>query len=476
MHSRVQAADTIILGNEDVDWMSRYSNQSIPDAVHGIGGCKLQGTDSAGVPACLQELAEQSAIPRKPTSNCAILRLDAPDRTPGKKQARRSSVAGTIAGAALSLVLLVNGAFLFAGDKRTEPPAVAPPLLVLEGGRSLHFVRTFSSETEVKTKRSLWSRVLNFVAGAPDIHRMVRPYDVATDSQGRIIVTDPGAALVHIFDFEKQKYHKLEGGKENFKSPIGIAVDGNDNIYVADSELGKILVFDSRGKFRHYIGDLKGEGYFKRPTGLAIDPAQHRLYVTDTLRDAVYTTDLDGNILGHFGKRGDAPGEFNYPTEILVHADELIVVDAMNFRVQIFDRKGGFRTQFGQMGEATGTMFRSKGLAIDSEGDFYIADALLDVVQVFDRRGELLYFFGQPGTSAAEFQLPSGVCIDRHGKIYVVDSFNRRVEVFQYVAATPAAQPYTHVIDDDRELSQCIAEVHGHCHSGGEPGTAIGGI
>jgi DNA-binding beta-propeller fold protein YncE len=337
----------------------------------------------------------------------------------------------------LLILVLASAGAVCARDKHEEKLAV--PALLLDGGRRLEFVRAFSSEQEVKVKRSFWSRVVDFVVGAPELHRMVRPYGIAVDSQGRIIVTDPGASLVHIFDFTRQKYQELEGSKkEDFKAPIGLALDANDNIYVADAELGKVFVFDAHGKFRHYIGDIKGEGYFKRPTGIAVDSAQNRLYVTDTLRDAIYITDLEGNILGNFGKRGEGNGEFNYPTEIIVRNEELIVVDAMNFRVQIFDRQGNFRDKFGQMGKVTGTMFRNKGLALDSEGDLYIADAFQDVVQVFNRQGELLYFFGRNGTAAAEFQLPTGVSIDRQDKVYVVDSFNRRVEVFQYVAARGA--------------------------------------
>lgn len=338
----------------------------------------------------------------------------------------------------VAAVLLLAPFAVCAGSKHSDPLS-APPPLMLEGGRRLEFVRAFASEQEVKTKRSFLSRVLDFVVGAAEIHRMVRPYDITTDSQGRIIVTDPGALLVHIFDFQKQRYHKLEGsGKEGFKSPIGVATDSNDNLYVADSELGKIFVFDSHGKFRRYIGDLRGEGYFKRPTGLAVDSARKRIYITDTLRDAVYIADLEGNILGHFGKRGEGDGEFNFPTEIVARGEELFVVDAMNFRVQIFDRSGAYHAQFGSVGLGAGKMFRSKGLAIDSEGDLYLADALSDSVQVFNRGGDLLYFFGQMGAGAAEFQLPAGVHIDGQGRVYVVDSFNQRVQVFQYFAAGTA--------------------------------------
>jgi len=342
----------------------------------------------------------------------------------------------------VAAILALGAGSVFAADIPGSPDSSSPAPLVLDGGRRLEYVRSFSSEQELKTKRSWWTKVVDFIAGPAEMHRMERPYGIATDSQGRIIVTDPGAHAVHIFDFKNKKYHRLESGKEAFRSPIGVAVDDHDNIYVSDSELGKIFVFDARGKFRHYFGNVKGgEGYFKRPTGLALDSAAKRLYLTDTLKDAVYTLDLDGNILGSFGKRGDGDGEFNFPTEIAVRGDELIVVDAMNFRVQIFDRSGAFRAKFGQFGDVTGYMFRSKGMAFDSEGDIYLADAYLDCVQVFDRTGDLLYFFGQPGNGAMQFELPTGVHIDRGDEVYVVDSANQRVEIFRYTAARATTRP-----------------------------------
>ncbi len=334
------------------------------------------------------------------------------------------------------LLVLFFASPLLGGGKSKSAPAPAPPSLSLDGGRRLDFVRVFSSDTEVRTRKSIWSRVVDLVAGAPEIHHMSRPYDVTTDSRGRVIVTDPGTPAVHIFDFQRQKYQMLEGSRnETFKSPIGVAVDSADNIYVADSELGKVLVFDPQGKFRRYIGDVKGEGFFKRPTGIAVDPAHERIYITDTLRNAVYFADLQGNILGHFGQSGSGDGEFNYPSEIIVRGEEVLVVDAMNFRVQLFTLSGQYRSQFGRMGAETGSLFRSKGLALDSEGDVYIADGFNDIVQVFDRQGELLYYFGGNGRGSGEFQMPAGVHIDSSDKIYVVDSFNRRVQVFQFVAA-----------------------------------------
>ncbi len=66
-----------------------------------------------------------------------------------------------------------------------------------------------------------------------------------------------------------------------------------------------------------------------------------------------------------------------------------MVVDAMNFRVQVFDRSGTFQYAIGKIGDSTGAMFRPKAVGVDSEGDLYVVDALWGVVQVFNRQGAI---------------------------------------------------------------------------------------
>jgi len=326
--------------------------------------------------------------------------------------------------------------------KKSDPPGVpGPPDLLLEGGRKLTFEGSFGSEKEVLGKQNFWTRVLNVVAGEPEYRMVVRPYSIAVDSHGRAIVTDPGAAGVHIFDFARHKYkfierrenERREKEKDAMLAPQCVALDAQDNIYVTDSESGKIFVFDPSGKYRRVIGSLKGgEGYFKRPTGIAVDSAAQRIYVTDTLRDQIYVLDMQGQVLQTIGKHGNGSGEFYYPTELHLDNNNLLVVDAMNFRVQWFGRDGNAQGSMGQIGDSPGQMFRPKGVAVDSEDHLYIVDGLSGMVQVFDREGRLLYFFGKRGVRLGEFQLPAGLFIDHDDRVFVVDSFNRRVQVFHY--------------------------------------------
>lgn len=322
-----------------------------------------------------------------------------------------------------------------AAGKSSKSQPVTVPELELEGGRKLTYERAFMAEPDVRLKRGFWSKLVDIVIGAPEFHAMINPYEVVTDSAGRIIVTDPGAAGVHIFDFEKQKYKFLsrENDENGLEVPQCVAVDAADNIYVTDSETGKIFVFEPSGKFKRTIGSLKGgEGYFKRPTGIAVDSAAKRIYVTDTLRDQIFVLDMQGNVLQTIGKKGMGEAEFNYPTELRLSGDDLFVVDVMNFRVQALDRSGNFHFAVGRIGDSQGTMFRPKGIGVDSEKHLYVVEAVRGLVQVFDEQGRLLYYFGQKGSGFGEFQLPAGLWIDRNDRVLVVDSYNRRVQVFHY--------------------------------------------
>ena len=308
----------------------------------------------------------------------------------------------------------------------------------LEAAKPSHprveYVRTLPSVREFTKPRGFFSKMITWLAGPDDDKpELLRPYAITHDSYGRLLVADPGQHGVHIFDFERRKYQFVKGPRGNaLESPVDLACDVNDDIYVSDSARRQIYVFDAQGRFLRSIGADGAGARLERPTGMALDCAARRMYVTDTLRHQLLVFGMDGSLIRTIGRRGPGPGEFNFPTAVTLSAGKVYVVDAMNFRIQAFTADGRFVNAFGRLGNQTGTLNRPKGIAADTDGNLYVVDALFETVQVFDPAGRLLYYFGSTGTGPGQFQLPAGISIDYHNIIYIADSLNRRVQVFRY--------------------------------------------
>jgi DNA-binding beta-propeller fold protein YncE len=295
------------------------------------------------------------------------------------------------------------------------------------------YLRTIDSSAikEFSAPRSFWGKLFEWVAGPSARPFFGRPYDLTEDTQGRLLVTDPALRLVHILDFERRRYDALTGSKRvPFISPIGIAVDTSDNIYVADSARACIYVFDKKGKFLRYLGRDRDDMNLKRPTGLAVDSEHGLLYIADTLRHQVLVFTLEGDPVKIIGHRGAGQGEFNFPAALTFAKGSLYVVDTMNFRIQVFTREGNFLDSYGQLSEQEHRFNRPKGIAVDTEGKVYVVDALLENVQVFDPKGRILLYFGSSGRMEGQFQLPSGIHVTSRDQIYITDSYNQRVQVF----------------------------------------------
>ena len=285
--------------------------------------------------------------------------------------------------------------------------------------------------------------VVSFVYGRPSVLRT--PQHLTTDSRQRVIVSDPGIPAVHVLDPKRKTSFSILGGQgHRLQSPAGVAVDREDNIYVADSKRGMVLVYDQYGKFIRYIGNFHGENMYQRPTGIAIDRKAGHLYLADNPRHLIFMLDLEGNLLKRVGQRWDdtggetlkrrkdiGPGEFDYPTEIAVSDHEVAVLDTVGTRVQIMDlecnRLGGFSVLNAVHPEAD----RENGLGLDQEGNVYVSYVGASEVRMYSTEGVLLASFGQSGSRAGEFSAPRGLWVNASGRLYVADSENVRVQLFQ---------------------------------------------
>lgn len=312
------------------------------------------------------------------------------------------------------------------GQEALSSPLVWPPppelaRIIYEGA--------IERPEDVGPKKGIFRRAVEFVLGKT-ADRILKPHGIAIDSNERLIVADTVFKRLHIFDRKTGKYTWIDEFKNGgFISPIGVAVDREDNIYVSEPELDKVIVFSKKGNFLFEIKDS-----LHRPTGIAINKNEGLLYVVNTGGHNLSVHELNGKYLYTFGERGRETGRFNYPTD--VHIDNqgfIYVTDSMNFRIQIFDKNRRFFSAFGSHGDGSGSFARPKGLSVDSEGHIYVVDSLFDAVQIFDREGRFLLSFGSSGQGKGKFWLPSGIFVDNSDRIYVSDSFNKRVQIFKYL-------------------------------------------
>ena len=316
-------------------------------------------------------------------------------------------------------------------------PAEVPPFVNLRPAERVvenyappaHAVKKIHGQSRLAALRD---RVITFAYGREQ--SLLRPQHLTVDSRGRLLIADPLAGAVHVFDGESS-FRIAGGDRRRLQQPNGVAVDADDNIYVADSARGLVDVYDPHGTFIRYIGKIDDESLFDFPTGIAIDRKSGRMYLLDTTRNVLILLDLQGHILKRVGRRttDEVPVGFSYPTEVAVSDKELMVLDASGSRIQIFDLDGKLLRQFNTFTSTASGIPELRvemGLAVDGKGNIYLSNIRDSGVRVFTGEGKILNSFGVRGTRAGEFNHPAGVCI-QDNKLLVADTDNRRVEVFK---------------------------------------------
>ena len=280
------------------------------------------------------------------------------------------------------------------------------------------------------------------VLGAPSkIIRCKSPQGIAFLKNGSIVVPLYEGNCFFIFtktgtiDYEEQGPFGSQGnGKGKFERPCGAAVDGDDNIFVADSKNNRIQKFTPQGQFIQQVGGEGSPVTFQVPIGVRIHPQTGHIYVTEQEGHRVQILDKDLN--SHFvGKgKGKEKGEFNNPKDVAFHSNgDVYVVDNENHRIQVFTADKKFKNQFGNRentgGKRDGELYYPTAICIDDNNIVYVTD-LHHCVSVFTDEGTFLTSFGSEGNEPGQFKNPRGIAIDRNGVIYVSDQGNDRVQLF----------------------------------------------
>ncbi|MFL5430782.1 MAG: hypothetical protein ACJ79M_14280 [Myxococcales bacterium] len=292
-----------------------------------------------------------------------------------------------------------------------------------DGNKRIAYVGELRAPEHLGIEPGFFGRVWRVLTGSGQSEELYRPYAVAVSRDGRIAVADPGRRAVHLYDAKGGDYRRIAN---DLKYPAAVAFAG-DTLVVADADQHVLRAYARNASEVPLPVKVPA---LQRPSGLAIDEARKLLFVTDSAAHSVHVLPLGGGEGRTLGGRGGDEGQFNFPTHLAVDREgSLYVTDAMNFRVQIFDRDLKFVRAFGRLGDGMGDLPRPKGLVVDREGHVLVVEGLFDVVQVFDAQGTLLGIFGGTGIDKGRFYLPGGAATDGRF-LYVADTFNARVQVF----------------------------------------------
>ncbi len=285
------------------------------------------------------------------------------------------------------------------------------------------------SRPKTKTEASGYTHLFSIYGyGKRPSQLMSRPNGVAVSSSGHIYVTDQGNNRVLVFDKEGDflfKFGKKGDGKGEFKAPMGVALGPQDQVFVTDRIQNKVLIFNASGKFIRE---------FQVRSPLTPTVKNSRLYVTTY--DGVSIYDFDGKQLKKFGQRGSQKQEFDFPNGIAVDSEgNMFVADSNNLRIQALDRDGNLLWLVGQPPSKPQSGNRDFGLpvsvAIDENQVIYIVDAFPGSIRVMGNKGKQLGEVGEFGTEDGELNHPAQIAYAGNRVFYIADRFNDRVQAIK---------------------------------------------
>ena len=304
------------------------------------------------------------------------------------------------------------------------------------------------------------------VAG-PDTSHFNLPVVGAVDiASGHLFVADAGNHRVQVLDTGTLAVVATIGisgvaGSDNahLNGPLGVGFDAaNGHVLVADTGNDRVQIFDA-GSFA-YLATLgvagapgSDNGHFNVPAGIHPNPTTRELYIADSGNHRVQV--FDAGTLGYIGTIGVAgvPGGDNLHLDLPMDAEldpaanQIMVADSLNGRVQLFD--AGTLAYAGTLGGGGAAPADNDFLGTPVTAAFdpasnlvLVADASPDSrVQVFDAMtyGYVLTLgtTGSSGAGNTQFAGPSGIAADPvHARLFVGDKRNDRVQVFQIAAPT----------------------------------------
>jgi hypothetical protein len=264
---------------------------------------------------------------------------------------------------------------------------------------------------------------------------------LARDRAGNLFMADTGANVIRRITpaGEVTTFAGLAGvtgfvngtdSTARFNRPVGLAIDANDNLLVADTSNGVIRKVTPAGVVTTFAGSAMYNP-FSFPEGVAVDRSNGTVYVADTLNHVIRKV-VNGTIsvlAGTSGSSGNVNGtgsaaRFNEPRGIAVDTNgDIYVGDSANSIIRKITPAGLVTTASGpghnfQDGFFSSARFNTpKQMAFAANRDLFIAD---------QDNGRIRKLSGGYVSTAGMLEFPTGVTADEAGGAFAVSLFGIR--------------------------------------------------
>jgi tripartite motif-containing protein 2/3 len=167
------------------------------------------------------------------------------------------------------------------------------------------------------------------------------------------------------------------------------------------------------------------EGQFTEPSGVAVN-AQNDIIVADTNNHRIQIFDKEGRFKFQFGECGKRDGQLLYPNRVAVvktSGDIIVTERAPTHQIQIYNQYGQFVRKFG-----ANILQHPRGVTVDNKGRIIVVECKVMRVLIFDHLGNVLHKFG----CSKHLEFPNGVVVNDKQEIFISDNRAHCVKVFSY--------------------------------------------
>ena len=238
------------------------------------------------------------------------------------------------------------------------------------------------------------------------------PHDVAVcPLTGRVMVADAGNSRIQILDAQLRHIKDIRqaGDSNTLSQPRGICINSKGDIIVSYAGANRVLVYDKTGS---YTRDIVGP--WRDPTGIAVD-GDDKLYVCDYGTSSIKVIGNDGKIIRTFRAEETTGGRFtSSPFYITVYGDQVVVSTADGL-VYLFTLEGIFIKQL-----KSGVVWKATGLAAGPSGELIIVDSRGPLIVM--REGRVVSRVGKwGGDKPWVMKLHEGVAVTKTGQAVVAN-------------------------------------------------------